>query len=377
MSPAPRNWGTSARGKLTADQWKVVATVHLPVTLMRMWGAPQEGRYFLMLCNFMDLNAAVQLANQRVVTENHVQDYEQLILRYLSGMMMLFKDTVMLPNHHVSMHAGEFLRLFGPTHSVRTPGFERFNEKLGLQNTNKKSGWFHSAVRYLLPKLFIGELEATFTMSACRAANLEWMMQERDLKDSVRPLAEAFSKVSNEDHRGTRLADEARPPPNKLQKTVTLNPRIRNLLLKLVPTMGTDSSYTSEAMELEKISISGVIYASEKSLPRDSNIIFRRPGGLSQRVGRIKSIFQLHHQPGTTFLAVSQHNLIASSDERNVYRRFGFAGGLLYDAEEDGRLLVIQSEDVICHFAKTELEPKGEKLMHALPLNTVCSILDS
>ena len=35
---------------------------------------------------------------------------------------------------------GDFLKQFGPTHSVRTPGFERFNERLGSQNTNMKSG---------------------------------------------------------------------------------------------------------------------------------------------------------------------------------------------------------------------------------------------
>ena len=93
-----------------------------------------------MLCNFMDLSAAIQLANQRITTEKHIIDYERLILRYLQGMKVLFKDAPLQPIHHVSMHAGEFLRLFGPTHSVRTPGFERFNERLGLQNTNMKSG---------------------------------------------------------------------------------------------------------------------------------------------------------------------------------------------------------------------------------------------
>ena len=142
MSPAPRNWGSAKRGKLTADQWKVVTTVHLPITLMRLWGASQEGRLFLMLCNFMDLSAAIQLANQRIITEKHIEDYERLILRYLLGLVAIFKDTQLQPIHHVSMHAGDFLRLFGPTHSVRTPGFERFNEKLGLQNTNQKSGGF-------------------------------------------------------------------------------------------------------------------------------------------------------------------------------------------------------------------------------------------
>ena len=139
MSPAPRNWGTAARGKLTADQWKVIATVHLPTTLIRLWGR-KEGRYFLLLCNFMDLSAAIQLANQRVITDKHVNDYEQLILRYLQGLKVMFKDTSLQPIHHASLHAGDFLKLFGPTHSVRTPGFERFNEKLGMQNTNMKSG---------------------------------------------------------------------------------------------------------------------------------------------------------------------------------------------------------------------------------------------
>lgn len=378
MSSAPRNWGSTKRGKLTADQWKVVVTVHLPITLMRLWGAAQEDRYFLMLCNFMDLSAAIQLANQRVITEKHIEDYERLILRYLSGLVTLFKDTQLQPIHHVSMHAGDFLRLFGPTHSVRTPGFERFNEKLGLQNTNQKSGGFSHHCLLFLAQALVGELEATFTMTACRAANLEWIMQDRRLQDSVRPLVEAFSKVSNEDHRGTRLADEAHFPPNKPPKVVTLNRHIQGHLLQLVNSTSTASSaspHTSNALELEKVSISGVIYASEKSLPRDSNIIFRRPGGSSQRVGRVKSIFQVSYQPGVTFLAVTQHKLIANSDARNVYRRFGFAGGFLCDAEEDGRLFVIRSEDVVCHFAKTTLHPAEERLMHALPLNAVRGVL--
>src|ERR1700679_4012329 len=156
-------------------------------------------------------------------------------------------------------------------------------------------------------------------MTACRTANLKWMMQEQKI-DPVRPLVEAFSKISNEDHRGTRLADEAHFPPNRPPKMVTLHPSIHNLLLQLIdgtPTAGVISPNTSDALELEKVSIAGVIYAKEKSIPRDSNIIFRRPGGLSNRVGRIKSIFQPSCQPGATFMVVSQHRLIANSDVRN------------------------------------------------------------
>lgn len=222
----------------------------------------------------------------------------------------------------------------------------------------------------------VGELEATFTVTACRTANLEWMMQGQNV-DSIRPLVEAFSKVSSEDHRGTRLSDEAHFPPSKPPKTITLQPDIHNLLLQLIDDAAASrvsSSSPPNALELQKFSISGVIYSSETSLPRDSNIIFRRPGGLSHRVGRIKSIFQVSYQPQKTFLVVSQHRFIASTDVRNVYQRFGFAGGFLCDADEDSRRLVIRSEDVVCHFARIVLDPKEEKLMHALPLNAVRDI---
>jgi hypothetical protein len=121
MSSAPPNWGTAARGKLTADQWMVVCTVHLPVTLIRIWGSLQDRRFSL-LCNFMDLTSSVQLANQRIVNEQIIQDSEMLMYRYLTTMKTLFKDAKIQPIHHAALHAGDFLRLFGPNHPVRTSG---------------------------------------------------------------------------------------------------------------------------------------------------------------------------------------------------------------------------------------------------------------
>lgn len=139
MSPAPSNWGTAARGKLTADQWMVVCTVHLPVTLIRLWGNLTDRRFEL-LCNFMDLTSAVQLATQRSITAQMINDHELLIARYLNGMKRLFKGSKVQPIHHVALHTADFLRLFGPTHAVQAFGGERLLEVLGLQNVNNKSG---------------------------------------------------------------------------------------------------------------------------------------------------------------------------------------------------------------------------------------------
>jgi hypothetical protein len=214
-------------------------------------------------------------------------------------------------------------------------------------------------------------------MTACRAANVEWMMHRPDIQRYIKPLAERFFKVSNEDHRGTRLADENHFPPNKPPREVTLDARVHETLIRLTVGAFTAAALLPppNALELEKISISGVIYASEKSLPRDSNIIFRRPGGSSSRAGRIKLIFQSDYQTGVTFLVVSQYGLIAAAHPQNVYKRFGFAGGFLCDTEEDGRLLVVRTDDVVCHFARTTLVPREDNLMHVLPLNSVGGLL--
>lgn len=187
-------------------------------------------------------------------------------------------------------------------------------------------------------------------MTAARAANLEWMMQAENISDDVRPLVDAFLKVTNEDHRGTRLADEHNFPPQKPPQNATLEPRIHKLFLRWIrdfPTLARFNALvpiTPNVVELEKISISGVIYARESSLPRDSNVIFRRAQGSSERVGRIKQIFQSEHVvPGVTFLVVALLRRIADPTAQDTYGRFGFAGGYLCDPKEDDRQYVIST----------------------------------
>ena len=88
----------------------------------------------------MDLTSAVQLATQRAITAQMINDQELLIGRYLNDMKRLFKGSRVQPIHHVALHTADFLRLFGPTHSVQAFGGERLLEVLGQQNVNNKSG---------------------------------------------------------------------------------------------------------------------------------------------------------------------------------------------------------------------------------------------
>jgi len=62
IHPALPNWGMAERSKLSADQWHLVCTVHLPITLICLWGHI-AGQKRDMLTHFMDLVSAVCIAN--------------------------------------------------------------------------------------------------------------------------------------------------------------------------------------------------------------------------------------------------------------------------------------------------------------------------
>ena len=242
--------------------------------------------------------------------------------------------------------------------------------------------------RYTLtPHDISGEIEATFMTSVCRSSNLQALVDACNLPEQAKPLLTAYESVANEDHRGTRLADEDHHPPTKPPRSETLDNEHYLLLLQTLNkkfgtaryTSGGDQTFsvTRHVMQLEKISIRGVVYACEKSLPRDSNVIFRRLGGSSARVGRIWSIFRLQHPtPGgstitATYVLVHEYSPFSDELAQTQYKQFGFAGGFLCHGEKWSRFHIVELTDIICHFAKTTVRHGDTNLMHVLPLNKV------
>jgi len=152
VSPAPRNWGTTERGKLSADQWRALYTIHLPISLIALWsdGTP---RYVDMLHNFMYLVTAVHIASSRVIDDEYINTYETCITGYLEGLKNLYPDASIKPNHHLSLHLGDFMRKFGPVHAYRTFAFERLNYLMQQMPTNKKHGDVPGISKHSLPIL--------------------------------------------------------------------------------------------------------------------------------------------------------------------------------------------------------------------------------
>ena len=78
ITAAPHNWGTASRGKLSAAHWRVICTVHLPITLIRLW-KEDNGRLKDMLDHFMDLVTAIKVANMRISSPRQIDKYNKEI----------------------------------------------------------------------------------------------------------------------------------------------------------------------------------------------------------------------------------------------------------------------------------------------------------
>lgn len=139
VNPAPIGFGLKSHGKLSADQWRSVCIINLPITLIRLWGK-EVGRKQQMLENFLCLIAAIDIGTAKSISQQSIKCYNQMMLAYLTTMKILYPEAKIQPNHHYALHLSEFMKNFGPVHSIQTFGFERMNHQLQLTNTNRKYG---------------------------------------------------------------------------------------------------------------------------------------------------------------------------------------------------------------------------------------------
>ena len=139
VTRVPHNWGTRTRGKLSADQWRTVCTIHLPVTLIRLWHR-EGGRKHELLGNFMDLVNAVRIANMRSSSNEQIEAYRRYIQRYAQCVPLLFPDVTIKPTLHAALHIGDMLELYGPLHAISAPFYERYINFLHQIKINNKIG---------------------------------------------------------------------------------------------------------------------------------------------------------------------------------------------------------------------------------------------
>lgn len=149
VSPVPRRVGSPSSGKLTADQWRTFCTVHLVVSLIRLWGNQRpNGNRIKMLKNFLHLVTFTNLLHMRQMTPERIRSIEEEHFNYLAGLRTLYPHSALVPKHHMALHFPEMLRDFGPVHAWRTFAFERLNQIFQNISTNSLLGTLPADVIY-------------------------------------------------------------------------------------------------------------------------------------------------------------------------------------------------------------------------------------
>ncbi|PPQ79324.1 hypothetical protein CVT24_007406 [Panaeolus cyanescens] len=374
VATAPPNWGTTERGKLSAAQWRVVCTIHLVVTLIRLWHN-EEGRKRLLLDHFMDLVSAVRIANMKVTTPAQIDAYNQHIYRYVANISKLYPDQHLKPTHHLALHIGDFLESLGPTHSHNSPYFERNINFFHVQNVN----------------LHPGESDVTLLDSATIHGNLRGLLDDNEhIRPLVYELVERMDKIDKEDIRGFRLASILDPsqPANTLNSkgtTIKLSALHSGLWRDYLAAQDCnlpDNVLQGKVTRFSQIAIQGVRYSTTQHLPSDSVIMFsesainRQDFSLPVEYESLKAGFvDMIFQPVTTtkdrstsstqpsepsplsnqfFLLVRELAPAQSTQSRDPYKRYGAAGGFLCCKDQE-TLRVISLDQVKSHAAITEV----------------------
>jgi hypothetical protein len=198
--------------------------------------------------------------------------------------------------------------------------------------------------------------------------------------------------VSREDRRGTRFGDiqqdfSVQSEAKKIVLDIDSHNQLVGFLNRKSDAVifstgnGPGQHVTRNALQLEKVSIRGIMYAGTDSLPRDSYIIFQKKK--ETRPGQIVRIFSHTHtrSDGTIvashYLVVSPFSTLNSADSNRLdkFRKFGFAGGFLCHNNRR-QSEVVEASDVVCQFAKTPMNVGGMDLIHVLPLDRVCLVIN-
>lgn len=137
----PIDWGQPRRGKLSANHWEVICTIHLVFTLIRLWGGDSgTERQQEMLKNYMDLIQATRILTMKSLARVDVETFRGYILQHLLDYKRLYPNAKINPIHHAALHADEKLEEFGPLPSRNAGHYERSIYVMQEMNTNNKFG---------------------------------------------------------------------------------------------------------------------------------------------------------------------------------------------------------------------------------------------
>nr|VWO94193.1 STE/STE11/BCK1 protein kinase [Ganoderma boninense] len=400
FSPAPpRVSATGNSSGMKADQWRSYCCVHLPISLLDLWGsANSTSREYQILANFMDLVTSAKLVSKRHLTPNARATYRTHMHRYLVKLLELFPGTTISPNQHLSLHWPDVAEKVGPSHATRCFAFEHNNFLLQQIQTNHR----------------VDDLSGTLLRRFCMQQNLRLMINCQELPEEFHDVVLGFmdtfrSKAamsflaatlgrdddldefaSDIEGKDVQIPNDSQDPNSTLRSQVILPQEIFTLFDHWWRNHQAESSSEPVlpfARMMNQVTIDGVEYTKYQKLPQDSNVVIKTEDGQDWQAGRIRDIFEhTQYHRSQLFLVIDCFERLTDQHAlRDPCRAFPIAGGRFFYKALAPAPRIIKTCDVLGHFAcidrtlpggrnqeqtdHDDIETEMIECLHVLPLD--------
>lgn len=132
----PLNLGQKSHGKLKADQWFVLFSILLPLTLPEIWQPSSNDHHKVLFENFYNLVTCTNIVCAYSVTQESADAYLDHYIKYRQSSQVLFPNITPRPNHHYAMHNADLMKFWGPLIRLSEFSGERHNGGLQRIKTN-------------------------------------------------------------------------------------------------------------------------------------------------------------------------------------------------------------------------------------------------
>ncbi|KAJ3906770.1 hypothetical protein F5879DRAFT_987125 [Lentinula edodes] len=151
----PSDMGLQQAGTLKADHWRVLFNIHLPFSLICMWGkgspsaVDNAAEMTPVLETSMHLTCASILMTRNSLSPKTRDQFRSSLRDHILGLKQIFPG-FMLPTHHLAFHIYDFMDGFSTVRNWWGFPFERLIGKVQRMPTNHKIG----QLEYTLLKVF-------------------------------------------------------------------------------------------------------------------------------------------------------------------------------------------------------------------------------
>ncbi|KAJ7675580.1 hypothetical protein DFH06DRAFT_977215 [Mycena polygramma] len=187
LGSVPRDYGHASAGSIKADEWRILATVYLPIALILLWGDNTKGKqgahFSQLLEHTMALFQATTIVCRYAMNPVRAAAYRTFLKTWVDNLHKIHPHTAShphRPNVHVAFHIYDFLLLFGPIVSWWCFPFERLIGIIQRIKHNDQIG---------------GEMETTILTSFMRGANLRRWLSREDCPAVIREFKRVFDRA--------------------------------------------------------------------------------------------------------------------------------------------------------------------------------------